>query len=46
LNTYKETEILDGILQYYTFPDNIFTGSEASLSELELLLEASKRLER
>ena len=26
LNSYRETEILDGILQYYTFPDDIFQG--------------------
>jgi spermidine synthase len=43
LNTYSETEILDGILNYYRFPDDIFSGSEDSLYKLQALLQSSNR---
>jgi spermidine synthase len=45
LNSYVETEILDGILKYYKFPENIFTGSDETLDQLELLLATAKRSE-
>lgn len=39
LNRYEETEILNGILQYYSFPDNIFSGSHETINDFKLLLD-------
>lgn len=44
LNTYINTEILNGILQYYRFPDQIFAGSEEQIAAMkQALAEAGRR---
>jgi spermidine synthase len=43
-NSYISTKILQGILSYYTFPENVFTGSGRSLAALrEALSEQGRR---
>ena len=46
LNSYIEADILNHILEYYKFPDNIFKGSEESISSLKQKLAAVGRYER
>jgi spermidine synthase len=43
LNTYEETDILNGILKYYRFPDELFVGSEETLEELKQELNSAGR---
>jgi spermidine synthase len=38
LNSYKEQELLDGILKYYEFPTDIFSGSEEDIADLKVEL--------
>ncbi len=42
LNSYVGTEILNGILQYYRFPDQIFTGSEERVQAMRQALAQSR----
>jgi spermidine synthase len=35
LNEYEEQELLDGILQHYEFPDNIFKGSDEDIARIK-----------
>ena len=45
-NSYVEKDILNDILQYYRFPDNIFKGSESSLLSLKHSLSSTSRIDR
>ncbi|MBN1974015.1 MAG: fused MFS/spermidine synthase [Sedimentisphaerales bacterium] len=45
LNSYIEKDILNNILKYYTFPKNIFKGSEENITSLKQRLEATGRRE-
>jgi spermidine synthase len=45
LNSYKEKELLDGILAHYSFPDDIFQGSEADIERLKRELAENGREE-
>jgi spermidine synthase len=36
------TQLLNGIVAYYKFPDNLFTGSETRMAALKMLMEVSK----
>jgi spermidine synthase len=42
-NSYLERDILNDILQYYRFPDNIFKGSHSSLLSLKRSLRLTGR---
>jgi spermidine synthase len=46
LNSYIEGDILNNMLKYYSFPDNIFKGSEESISSLKQKLAAVGRVEK
>ena len=46
LNSYNEKDILKNILKYYKFPDNIFKGSEESISSLKQKLAAVGRVDK
>ncbi|MBZ5496733.1 MAG: fused MFS/spermidine synthase [Acidobacteriia bacterium] len=43
LNTYINTVILDGILQYYRFPDEVFVGSEERIQAMKQALANAGR---
>jgi spermidine synthase len=44
LNTYINTEILNGILRYYRFPDQMFAGSNTSITAIkDALAEFNRR---
>jgi spermidine synthase len=43
VNSFMQTEILSGILQYYRFPEEIFTGSPQQVQEMKLALKAANR---
>ncbi len=45
LNSYIEVDILNNILKYYRFPDNIFKGSEETISSLQQKLQSTGRTE-
>ncbi len=45
LNKYIEKELLEGILKYYTFPSDIFQGSDESLQKLKEVLESNGRIQ-
>jgi spermidine synthase len=38
LNSYKEEELLDGILKFYEFPDDIFQGSDSDIEQIKVEL--------
>jgi hypothetical protein len=38
-----ETEILNGILKYYEFPEDMFTGSSERVQEMKLALLTAGR---
>lgn len=42
-NSYLGTEILNGILRYYRFPDNLLTGSDERMTALKQALEKEGR---
>ena len=44
LNIYMETEILNGILKYYRFPGEFFTGSSERVQEMKLALKTVNRM--
>jgi spermidine synthase len=44
LNSYMGTELLDGILRHYKFPERVFTGSEGSLQALKWEIAATGRM--
>ncbi|MBN1627683.1 MAG: fused MFS/spermidine synthase [Deltaproteobacteria bacterium] len=44
VNSYMETEILNGILSCYRFPDDVFTGSAQSVEKLKLALKTADRM--
>ena len=44
VNLYMETEILNGILKYYKFPDGMFTGSSLRIQEMKLAFQAANRV--
>ncbi len=46
LNSYIEGDILNNMLKYYRFPDNIFKGSEESIASLKQKLAAVGRVEK
>ena len=46
LNSYMGQKLLKDILQYYEFPENIFTGTEDNLRTLRQELAAGSRIER
>jgi spermidine synthase len=43
LNSYLGTEILNGILKYYTFPDDVFVGSDERVETLRQELDRSRQ---
>lgn len=43
LNSVTRTEILEGILKYYKFPEDIFIGSSQNIQTMKLALQAAKR---
>ncbi|MBN1570960.1 MAG: fused MFS/spermidine synthase [Acidobacteria bacterium] len=45
-NSYQSTKILQSILSYYTFPDNVFVGSAQYISDLKEALMMQGRNER
>ena len=45
LNSYIGAELLEGVLEYYQFPDNIIVGTESSLPPVVRALEAAGRRE-
>lgn len=44
LNSDRGTEILDGMLEYYTFPDDLFVGSSDRVEALRRTLDRSRRV--
>jgi spermidine synthase len=46
LNNYKGKELLDGILQYYSFPEEVFEGSPEKIEQLKQVLSARGRHDR
>jgi spermidine synthase len=45
LNSYLEKDILNGIFDYYRFPDNIFKGSDDTLTLLKQSLRSTGRID-
>ena len=43
VNTYMATKILNGILKYYRFPEDLFSGSSESVREMKMALQAAGR---
>jgi hypothetical protein len=44
VNSHDENQILDGVLQHYRFPSNIFGGSAEQLTSLNAaLIKAGRR---
>jgi spermidine synthase len=43
MGAHKETEILKGILKYYRFPGDVFTGSSDRVQEMRLALQTAGR---
>ena len=43
VNSYMEAEILNGIMKYYKFPDDIFIGSTQRIDEMKLALQKAQR---
>jgi len=43
VNYYIATDILDGILKYYRFPDDVFIGSSERVQEMRLALQTADR---
>jgi spermidine synthase len=43
VNVQMESEILNGILKYYRFPEDIFSGSSERVQEMKLALQTAKR---
>jgi len=43
VNSYIEAEILNGILKYYKFPEDIFIGSSRRIEEMKLALQQANR---
>jgi spermidine synthase len=46
VNSYMETKILNGILKYYKFPEDMFSGSPQRIQEMKLALETADRSPR
>jgi spermidine synthase len=44
LNSYMQVEILNGILKYYKFPKDMFSGSSQRIQEMELALQTAGRV--
>jgi spermidine synthase len=45
VNSFMETEILEGILKYYKYPDDLFTGSSQSIQKMKLALQTANRVQ-
>ena len=45
-NSYIERDILNGIFEYYRFPDELFIGSDGILAPLKMSLQSTGRVER
>jgi len=43
VNSYMATEILNGILKYYQFPEDVFTGSSQRIKEMKMALQTANR---
>jgi spermidine synthase len=43
MGIHMETEILNGILKYYRFPEDIFTGSSERVQEMKAALQTANR---
>jgi len=43
VNSYVATDILQGILKYYEFPEELFSGSLQRIQEMKLALQMAKR---
>jgi spermidine synthase len=43
VNSFMATEILNGILKYYRFPENVFLGSSERVEEIKLALKTADR---
>jgi spermidine synthase len=43
VNVQMESEILNGILKYYRFPEDIFSGSSERVQEMKLALQTANR---
>jgi spermidine synthase len=46
VNSYVATEILQGVLKYYKFPEDIFAGSSQRIEEMKAALQRAKRVKR
>ena len=44
VNSFMQTEILNGILKYYKFPEDVFIGSSQRIQEMQLALQAANRM--
>jgi spermidine synthase len=44
VNSFVATDILQGILKYYKFPEDMFNGSPESIEKMRLALQSAKRL--
>ena len=45
VNSFMATEILNGILKYYSFPEDLFIGSSQRIQEIKLALQTANRVE-
>jgi hypothetical protein len=45
-NSYQSTRILQDILSYYRFPENLFTGSSERIAMLKQALSLAGRREK
>jgi len=43
VNSFMGSEILNGILKYYKFPEDVFSGSSQRVQEMKLVFHAAKR---
>jgi len=43
LNNYYATDLLEGIMKYYRFPTNVFTGSETQIQSLKIAISRNGR---
>jgi hypothetical protein len=43
VNSYVATDILQGILKYYEFPEDVFVGSPWRIREMKAALRRAKR---
>jgi spermidine synthase len=44
-NSFEATKILQGILKYYKFPEDIFKGSSQRIEQMQTALQPADRIE-